>query len=125
MTDLNARASQLEQALAQLQRQLGITPIPVQKPTPSTQNSTPSTQAPTPQPVQAPAARQLYIKTENSYVNLRQGPGVNHPLAGTAVRGKPDAEPMTVLSQTGDWFQVRLPDGRTGWVAGWLVTERA
>jgi N-acetylmuramoyl-L-alanine amidase len=28
---------------------------------------------------------------------------------------------MTVLAESGGWYQVRLPDGRTGWVAGWLV----
>jgi uncharacterized protein YgiM (DUF1202 family) len=104
VSDLTAREAQLEQALAEAQKQQGITPI---------------------QPAQAAAPKQLYIKTGNSYVNLRQGPGTSYPLVGTATRGNPDSEPMTVLAESGGWYQVRLPDSRTGWVAGWLVEERS
>ncbi|MGD0622078.1 MAG: SH3 domain-containing protein [Thermacetogeniaceae bacterium] len=104
VSDLTAREAQLEQALAEVQKQQGITPI---------------------QPAQAAAPKQLYIKTGNSYVNLRQGPGTSYPLVGTATRGNPDSEPMTVLAESGGWYQVRLPDSRTGWVAGWLVEERS
>jgi uncharacterized protein YgiM (DUF1202 family) len=113
VSDLTAREAQLEQALAEVQKQQGITPIqPAQTTTPS-------------QPAQAAAPKQLYIKTDNSYVNLRQGPGTSYPLVGTATRGKPDSEPMTVLAESGGWYQVRLPDSRTGWVAGRLVEERS
>ncbi len=113
VSDLTAQEAQLEQALAKVQKQQGITPIQ------PAQTSTPS------QPVQATVSDQLYIKTDNSYVNLRQGPGTSYPLLGTATRGNPDSEPMTVLAESGGWYQVRLPDARTGWVAGWLVEERS
>ena len=122
VSNLTAQEAQLEQALAEVQKQQGITPIhPAQTSTPSqpAQTSTPS------QPVQATVSDQLYIKTDNSYVNLRQGPGTSYPLLGTATRGNPDSEPMTVLAESGGWYQVRLPDARTGWVAGWLVEERS
>lgn len=66
----------------------------------------------------------LYIKEENSYVNLRSGPGTDYEKLGTVERGKPGSEPMVVLDRQGDWYQVSLPDGRKGWVAGWLVVER-
>lgn len=113
VSDLTAREAQLEQALAEVQKQQGITPIqPAQTTSPA-------------QPVQATVSKQLYIKTDNSYVNLRQGPGTSYPLVGTATRGKPDSEPMTVLAESGGWYQVRLPDALTGWVAGWLVEERS
>jgi TolA-binding protein len=140
VSDLTAQEAQLEQALAEVQKQQGITPIqpaqtstpsqPAQTSTPSqpAQTSTPSqpAQTSTPsQPVQATVSDQLYIKTDNSYVNLRQGPGTSYPLLGTATRGNPDSEPMTVLAESGGWYQVRLPDARTGWVAGWLVEERS
>ena len=131
VSDLTAQEAQLEQALAKVQKQQGITPIqPAQTSTPSqpAQTSTPSqpAQTSTPsQPVQATVSDQLYIKTDNSYVNLRQGPGTSYPLLGTATRGNPDSEPMTVLAESGGWYQVRLPDARTGWVAGWLVEERS
>lgn len=117
ISDLTTREAQLEQALAQDQAQLGLTTI--QTPTAT---STPTTQTANPgQPAQAPVSQQLYIKSGNSYVNVRQGPGTNFPLVGTATKGNPGSEPMTVLSQSGGWYQVRLPDGLTGWVAGWLV----
>ncbi len=113
VSDLSAREAQLEQALAEAQKQQGITPIqPAQTTTPS-------------QPAQAAAPGQLYIKAGNSYVNLRPGPGTSYPLVGTAISGNPDSEPMTVLAASGGWYQVRLPDNRTGWVAGWLVEERS
>jgi hypothetical protein len=103
VSELTARESQLEQALAQLQKQQGIAPI---------------------QPSAPAAPKQVYIKTDNNAVNLRQGPGVNYPVIATLNRGSASCEPMTVLSQSGDWYQVRLPDARTGWVADWLVESR-
>jgi N-acetylmuramoyl-L-alanine amidase len=127
VSDLTARESQLEQTLAEVQKQQGITPIqPAQATGPS--QSAQTTSAPAegnPQPVQATTSKQLYIKTDNSYVNLRQGPGTSYPLVGTATRGNSDSEPMTVLAESSGWYQVRLPDARTGWVAGWLVEERS
>jgi hypothetical protein len=121
ISDLTTREAQLEQALAQAQKQQGITPI---QPAQATTTTQPAQATTTTQPAPATTSQQLYIKADNSYVNLRTGPGTNFPLVGTATRGNPDSEPMTVLSQSGGWYQVRLPDTRTGWVAGWLVEAR-
>jgi uncharacterized protein YgiM (DUF1202 family) len=124
ISNLTAREAQLEQALAAVQKQQGITPIqPAQNTgiTGSTQGAAQSTSPGQP----AQSSGQLYIKTDNSYVNLRQGPGTGYPLAGKATRGDADCEPMTVLAENGGWYQVRLPDSLTGWVAGWLVEERS
>ena len=109
---LNKQIADLEQAVAQLQKQQGITPI---QPAPATQTA---------QPVQTSAAKQVYIKAENNSVNLRQGPGTNYSIVGTLGRGKPSVEPMTMLAQNSGWDQVRLPDGRTGWISGSLVELR-
>ena len=100
ISDMTAQEAQLEQTLAQVQGQQGTAPA------------------------KAAVSKQLYIKTGNSHVNLRKGPGTSYAVIGTATRGDPDSEPMTVLSQSGDWYQVRLPDARTAWVADWLVEER-
>ncbi len=128
VAELSARALQLENALAQLQKQVGLTPI---KPgeavsgsgtgTGSSGNGSSGTGSTGSQTGGFKPGQKLYILPENSAVNLRKGPGTNYEKVGTAVRGS-GCEPMTVLSRSGDWFQVKLADGRTGWVAGWLVT---
>ncbi len=120
---LNGRALELEQALAQLQRQAGLKPLaPGGGQAGETGASSGSSSGGVSAGGQAPAGQKLlYVKPENSYVNLRKGPGTGHELLGKVERGSPACEPMTVLAQSGDWYQVRLPDGRTGWVAGWLV----
>jgi hypothetical protein len=139
VADLTAREAQLEQALAQLQKAQGITPIqpqaatpsqtsqPVQSTQTSSQTSQPVQSSETPQasqPVQTPVTQKLYIMEDNTIVNVRQGPGTGYPVAAKAVRGNANSEPMTVLSQEGEWYQVSLPSGRTGWVASWLVEFR-
>lgn len=32
---------------------------------------------------------------------------------------------LSYLAKKDDWYQVALPSGKTGWIAGWLVTETA
>lgn len=138
VAELSSRALQLEAALAQLQKQVGLTPI---KPGEAVSGSgtgtgssgngssgtgisgsgSSSTGSTGSQTGGFKPGQKLYILPENSAVNLRKGPGTNYEKVGTAVRGS-GCEPMTVLSRSGDWFQVKLADGRTGWVAGWLVT---
>ncbi len=106
---LEKKAAELEQQLARLRQGTGTA---VQ----SSAGSSSVAQG------QAAAEQLLRVTEENSYVNLRQGPGTDYPLVGKVVRNDPSSEPMTVLGKSGDWYHVRLPDGRTGWVAAWLVT---
>lgn len=113
VAELSARAQQLEAELAKLQKQVGITPEGT--------GAAPSAQNTGAQAAGFQIGQKLYIHPENSSVKLRQGPGRDYPAVGVAVRGS-GCEPMTVLSRSGDWYQVRLADGRTGWVAGWLLT---
>ncbi len=108
IANLTAQESQLEQTLAQLQRQQGITPI---QPAPASPASSPA----------GVSSKLLYILAGNNTINVRQGPGTGYPVVGKADRGDSSCEPMTELSQSGDWYQVRLPNGLTGWVADWLV----
>jgi uncharacterized protein YgiM (DUF1202 family) len=115
ISDLTAREAQLEQALAAVQKQQGITPIQ-----PAQTTTVPAIGQP-----QAATSGKLYIKAGNSYVNLRQGPGTSYPLEGKATSGDPGSEPMTVLAESDGWYQVSLPDAHTGWVAGWLVEQRS
>jgi N-acetylmuramoyl-L-alanine amidase len=50
-------------------------------------------------------------------LNVRSGPGLNQAILST-LQGK---TVLPVISEKEDWIQVRLPDGKTGWVANWLV----
>lgn len=145
---LNKYTLELEQELARLQQQVGIdsreqvpsagasgsSGVPPGGSENSQQSGSPSARAPD-SGLQAPGSPEsagngstsrgekvVYVKDVNAYVNLREGPGTNHGLLGRVVRGDPVCEPMTVLGEEGDWYRVRLPDGREGWVAAWLVT---
>ncbi|GAW91270.1 SH3 domain-containing protein [Calderihabitans maritimus] len=61
------------------------------------------------------AGKQVVVR--GKYVNIRSGPGTNHTKLGRSYRG--DKYPL--LQKKGDWYQVQLPDGREGWLAGWLT----
>lgn len=103
ITALNTRALELEKELAELQAGAGVTPVE--------QGGT--------KPVTGGGQQVVFIKEGNSYVNLRTGPGTNHEAIGRALPG----QPLVVLSQDGDWYQVRLTSGDTAWIAVWLVTR--
>ncbi|MDF9409796.1 MAG: N-acetylmuramoyl-L-alanine amidase LytC precursor [Pelotomaculum sp. PtaB.Bin013] len=49
--------------------------------------------------------------------NIRTGPGTDNSVFSQVGL----AERLPVLGKSGDWCQVRISDGSTGWVAGWLV----
>jgi uncharacterized protein YraI len=53
-------------------------------------------------------------------VNLRTGPGTNYDLAGGLSPNQPVA--IVAKNPAGDWWQVQLEGGQTGWVYGQLVT---
>ena len=58
--------------------------------------------------------------TINTRINVREGPGTNHAVLGTA----PPGERFVITGKSpgaGDWWQIDIGD-RTGWVYGPLVT---
>jgi N-acetylmuramoyl-L-alanine amidase len=56
----------------------------------------------------------------DSVVNLRQSPNTS----STVVRKLVASDTFTIVKVDNDWYQVQLPDGSTGWVAGWLVSAQ-
>jgi N-acetylmuramoyl-L-alanine amidase len=56
-----------------------------------------------------------FVKENN--VNLRTGPGTSHAKLASL----PQGHTVWVLGASGQWRKVRLPDGTTGWMAGWLL----
>ncbi len=53
----------------------------------------------------------------NPDTNVRSGPGTSYDIVARVQNG----ERYTIVKQEDDWFQIRLSDGATGYVAGWLV----
>jgi hypothetical protein len=52
-------------------------------------------------------------------VNLREGAGTSFQVVGKARVG----EVLDILDETPEWYQVRTPDGRQGWVFKGLITR--
>ncbi len=64
-----------------------------------------------------PVAHTVWVNAEYG-LNLRDA-----PISGDVVRVLADRETLEVLSQQGDWLEVRAEDGQTGWVSVEYVTE--
>jgi formylglycine-generating enzyme required for sulfatase activity len=63
-------------------------------------------------------AEQRFTVT-NTRVNLRSGPTTAEANIITTV---PQGTEVVAIQQQGSWYQVRLPDGREGWISGWVLT---
>lgn len=63
------------------------------------------------------ASSSITIFTDS--VNVRGGPSLSYNLVKQAKKG----EKYTVLKEQGDWIEIDLSNGKTGWVANWLVSK--
>ncbi|MEH6944254.1 SH3 domain-containing protein [Bacillus sp. JJ722] len=54
-----------------------------------------------------------------SNANLRTGPSTQHAAVVLGQAGST----YKLISKSGDWLQVQLPNGSTAWVASWLTTN--
>ncbi len=52
------------------------------------------------------------VVVENDGVNVRKGPGKDHPVVFKAMRG----EAFMVLDQSEDWLHIGDHSGRSGWI---------
>lgn len=58
------------------------------------------------------------VINENN-VNIRVAPNLNSSILKQATKG----EVYKVISAEDEWFEVKLDNGKIGWVASWVVTE--
>lgn len=59
-----------------------------------------------------------YVTIMNPDTNVRTGPGTEHDI----IRQVQPGEKYGIANKSGEWFQVKLADGSTGYIAGWLVS---
>ncbi|MCG8402262.1 MAG: N-acetylmuramoyl-L-alanine amidase [Firmicutes bacterium] len=52
-----------------------------------------------------------------SAANVRSGPGTSHGMITTVAKGGK----FNVADVSGQWIKIKLPDGKQGWIAGWLA----
>ncbi|TVR22020.1 MAG: SH3 domain-containing protein [Anaerolineaceae bacterium] len=82
------------------------------------------TDAPTTAPTDAPSATPaglLAFVDATGVTNVRSGPGTQHDI----IVRLPPRTAITVIGENADgsWYQIRLEDGTTGWIATFLVTS--
>jgi len=69
---------------------------------------------------QSVSAEQV-LHVNNTQVNLRSSPTT---AADNIITTVPRNTPVVALQQQGAWYNVRLPDGREGWISRWVLTSR-
>ena len=111
--------SQPEATVAATQAPPTATPIPFPSPTPTrTPMTPPATATPvvalTPTPAARPAAPQAEVVSAG--LNIRQGPGINYEVTGTAAAG--DRFEVVGQNAAGTWLQVITAGGSEGWISG-------
>jgi hypothetical protein len=81
--------------------------------TPQKPQVTPPEKPVTTTPV-APSPGTANILTVNwTFANIRSGAGDNYPVVTTVKQG----DKLTVIGESGDWFNVRLENGQEGWIS--------
>ncbi len=75
-------------------------------------------------PVGTPEVRDgtCFVAAEDGRdVNIRSGGSTNHPIIGV-LRGNETLPATGFNNANGGWYSLALPDGRTGWIASFVVT---
>ncbi len=80
------------------------------------------TDLPTPSPTDPPVSTRPEVMAAGVTVNVRAGPGTTYSVLTTLPPGI--AVEVIGRNQAGTWWQIRGPDGSTGWVADSVVEAR-
>ncbi|HAU32052.1 MAG: N-acetylmuramoyl-L-alanine amidase [Desulfotomaculum sp. 46_296] len=66
-----------------------------------------------------PGKSQRELVVQADQLNVRSGPGTDHEALTQVSRGMR----FPILDTSSDWYKVKLPSGKTGWVVAWYVKE--
>ncbi|MFB6802752.1 SH3 domain-containing protein [Peribacillus butanolivorans] len=61
------------------------------------------------------------IVVTTKVVNVREGAGLSFPIVKKLTKG----ETYPIMNEDGDWIEIRIGAGKTGWVANWLVGKKS
>ncbi len=64
-----------------------------------------------------PLDQQPKVRILNEGTNIRSGPGTHFEVVTRAGQG----DEFTIIDTDGKWYKIKIPDGRTAYVAGWIV----
>ena len=79
----------------------------------ATASPVPATETPTAAPSPTSTPEPLFITINIDFAYLRSGPDVDYPIISDAyIKGTK----MEVLSKYNDWFYVKAPDQKIGWI---------
>ena len=118
-TQPEGTAEQPKQASEPSAQEKSSPPPPPEKPTPAA-TVPPSSPPPKPPEVSQPAAQRT-TEIVPSFVNLRQGPGMDSKIIRVLKKGTK----LTVLQEKAGWLRVQLEDGTEGWVGKAMTSEGA
>lgn len=93
---LEGRIKALEERVAELERKLGSNPV-----TPPDTGTPPSS-----------SEQKVYTRAGKNWANIRTEPSTSAALLTRCYPGTA----MTLLATQGDWYKVKMPDGKVGWV---------
>ncbi|WP_156854100.1 N-acetylmuramoyl-L-alanine amidase [Oceanobacillus sp. AG] len=88
-------------------------------PTDSAVTTASSDQAATTKASESTTAGQITVTAPS--VNIRSGPSLDHAVIAGAVQG----ETFHTISVSGDWVNIKLSNGDTGWIAAWLTSSQS
>jgi len=60
-----------------------------------------------------------HMTVTGNVVNIRSGPGTNYSTLGSLKNG----DTITATGKSGSWIAIKMSNGKTGYVADWLVSE--
>jgi len=91
--------------------------VTVAAPAPSTPAPTPTPSPGLPVPVPTPLPSQTTLTVTGNIVNIRSAGNLEAQVLDKVSLGTR----LPVLAKAGDWYQVQLTGGTSGWIAGWLA----